>query len=140
MAVVLVNGLVGVRAKVQHRAVHDHVVGTDVLRVLGQIQHDIEVGVRARGDDAAAADAAPVTRRLRGFDRHFHQALALGNRHGKELGLLARDEQATQLKVLDPVVQIFAVGFFVDAQVVVKRGQVGGPNAHQVFTGVFFGF
>ena len=45
VAVVLVNGLVGVRAEMQNRAVHHDVVGANILRVARQRQHDVQVGV-----------------------------------------------------------------------------------------------
>jgi len=86
------------------------------------------------------ADAAAVARLGGDFHRQVHQALALGNAHREKLGLLARDEQAPQLQRLDPMAQVGAVGLLVQAQGVVEGGEVGGPDAHHVFAGVFLGF
>ena len=86
------------------------------------------------------AFAVSIASFMRHFYGQFHQPFALHQAHGEKFGLFSRDEQAAQIECVDPVVQVLTVGFFIELQRVIKGSEVGSPNAHHVFAGVFFGF
>ena len=114
-AVVLVQRLVLLVQEMQHRRVHDDVVGADRLRVPGEIEDHVEVLVGARQDGAPAAQL---------LDRDVERALALGHRHREELALLAADEHAVDAEIVDPVAQVPAQAGLVD-----RRSGVNGVSA-----------
>src|SRR5262249_44115898 len=86
-----------------------------------------EILIRARQDRAMAAQL---------LDRYVKAALALGDRHGEELALLAADENAVDAEIVDPVAQVPAQARLVDRQVGRKRRQRRRPNALEMLAGV----
>src|SRR5262245_27555334 len=73
------------------------------------------------------------------LDRYVEAALALGDRHGEELALLAADENAVDAEIVDPVAQVPAQARLVDRQVGRKRRQRRRPNALEMLAGVILG-
>jgi hypothetical protein len=71
-AVIFVERVVLAVQEMQDGRVHDDIVGTDRLRVLGEIEDDVEILVRARQNRTTAAQL---------LDRNIEAALALGDRH-----------------------------------------------------------
>src|SRR5262245_10107710 len=70
------------------------------------------------------------------LDRYVEAALALGDRHGEELALLAADENAVDAEIVDPVAQVPAQARLVERQVGRKRRQRGRPNALEMLAGI----
>src|SRR5262250_2703180 len=125
--VILVERVVLLVGEMQHGRMHHDVVGADRLRVPGEIDDGVEILIRARQDRAMAAQL---------FDRYVEAALALGDRHGEELALLAADENAVDAEIVDPVAQGPAQARLVDRQVGRKRRQRRRPNALEMLAGI----
>ena len=77
---------------------HHDVISAAVLGMVRQLLDRVEVLIRDGHDDAGLAVAL--------FHRNFEVALALVEAHRKELALLAGDEQALDVEVIDPVANI----------------------------------
>src|SRR5262249_27998517 len=113
-----------------HGRMHHDVVGADRLRVPGEIDDGAEILIRARQDRAMPAQP---------LDRSVEAWLALGDRHGEELALLAADENAVDAEIVDPVAQVPAQTRLIDRQVGRKRRQRRRPNALEMLAGVILG-
>lgn len=113
---------------------HDDIVGTDLLGVLRQVDHDIHVLVGAGHDRLGPARA--------GIHRQFEAALALLQRHGEELALLAGYEEAVDAEIVDPVVDVAAKAVLIDCEILLERHEPGSPDAlhglPRIGLGVFF--
>ena len=130
-AVVGEQGLVLGLGEVEHRGVHDDVVGTDRLGVPRQIDHHIHVGVRA-GHDRLTGTRGRLHGQVEG-------ALPLLQGHRVELALFARDEQTLDTELVDPVVDVGSESVLVDGEVLGERGQRGCPDTGEVLAGVVLG-
>ncbi len=126
--VVVEDGLVVFPEEGQHRSMHHNVVGADPLGVLRQLDHHVDVLVRARHHGAGAP--------LAGRDRDLQATLAFLDRHREELALLAGDEQAVDAEFLRPMRDVATEADLVDRQIGLERHQGGGPDSRQVLARV----
>ena len=71
------------------------------------------------------------------LDGDFERALALRERHGEELALLAGDEQASDPKVVDPVTHVAPQSRLVEREVALAERRIGGgKNAAHMRAGI----
>ena len=117
--------------EVKGRRVHDDVVRPTRFGVAGEVEHNVEVLVRARHDRLGIAPA--------GLDRKLEGPLAFVDRHREELALLPADEEALDAEVLGPVADILGEAVLVDSELVVERHEGGRPDTGHGCSGVFFG-
>ncbi len=110
---------------------HDDVVRPTRFGVAGEVEHNVEVLVRARHDRLGIAPA--------GLDRKLEGPLAFVDRHREELALLPADEEALDAEVLGPVADILGEAVLVDSELVVERHEGGRQDTGHGCSGVFFG-
>src|SRR5688500_20083992 len=71
--------------------------------------------------------------------RQLRGALALLERHGVELALLAVDKEARDAELAGPVAQVAAPARLVEAEIGLERRKGGGPDAAQMLARIGLG-
>ena len=123
--VVLVQHFAAIMHEAQHRGVDHDVIRAAGLGVQRQFQNSIEVLVRHRHDRSGFVAAF--------IHRNFEVPFALLQRHGEKLSLLARNEQALNVQIVDPVTNIRAQPRLIQQEIVIKRIQCRSPDPAHMF-------
>ena len=123
--VVLVKHFAAIMHEAQHRGVDHDVIRSAGLGMQRQFQNGIEVLVRHRHDRVRFIAAF--------VHRNFEVPFALLQRHGEKLSLLAGNEQAPNVQIVDPVSNVRPQPRLVQREIVVERVQCGSPDAAHIF-------